>query len=182
MVMGQRPTCYPTVSCIHRPRLAPGMYLYVRIDAWIFWQKKRKQNPLTGDDASTGEAAPGGLERDEKCEARRPSTTPNGGPQGVYGSKPGLNLTCRLLRRHGQHICTYIFTYGEQLITKQLLLAFGRITNNVAAFMIHQSVTCKTVNTACSLASLSPVVDSLINCRVINMNSYIRMHSYWLAR
>ena len=29
----------------------------------------------------------------------------------VYGSKPGLNLTSRLLRRHGQHIYTYICNY-----------------------------------------------------------------------
>ena len=30
---------------------------------------------------------------------------------GVYGSKPALNLTSWLLRRHGQHIYTYICNY-----------------------------------------------------------------------
>ena len=31
---------------------------------------------------------------------------------GVYGSKPGLNLTSRLLRLHGQHIYTYILYFS----------------------------------------------------------------------
>ena len=35
---------------------------------------------MPGDDASTAEAAPGRVERDEKGEARRANTTPKGGP------------------------------------------------------------------------------------------------------
>ena len=46
------------------------MYLYVRTDAW----------DIFGDDASTAEAAPGRVGRDEQGEARRANTTPNGGP------------------------------------------------------------------------------------------------------
>ena len=42
--------------------------------------QKRKQNPFPGDDASTAEAAPGRIERDEHGEASRANTTPNGGP------------------------------------------------------------------------------------------------------
>ena len=85
------------------------MYLYVRIDAWIFRQKKQKQKPLPGDDASTAEAAPGRVERDEQGEARRANTTPNGGPHlelliGRLRLKTwGLNMASRLLR-HGEHI------------------------------------------------------------------------------
>ena len=43
-------------------------------------QKKRKQHPPQGDHASTAEAAPGRVGRDEQGEARRANTTPNGGP------------------------------------------------------------------------------------------------------
>ena len=56
------------------------MYLYVLIDAWDVLIKKRKQHPPPGDDASTAEAAPGRVGRDEQGEARRANTTPNGGP------------------------------------------------------------------------------------------------------
>ena len=47
--------------------------------------KKRKQNPLPGDDASTAEAAVGRVERDEHGETRRANTTPNGGPHHEVG-------------------------------------------------------------------------------------------------
>ena len=56
------------------------MYLYVRIDGWDILAKKRKQQPPPGDDASTAEAAPGRVGRDEHGEARRANPTPNGGP------------------------------------------------------------------------------------------------------
>ena len=42
--------------------------------------KNRKQNPLPGGDASTAEAVPCRVEGDERGEARRANTTPNGGP------------------------------------------------------------------------------------------------------
>ena len=54
--------------------------IYVRIDALDSLTKKRKQNPLPGDDASTNEAAPGRVGRDLQGEARRANATPNGGP------------------------------------------------------------------------------------------------------
>ena len=57
-----------------------GMYQYARIDAWDNLIKKRKQHRPPGDDASTGEAAPGRIGSDEQGEARRGNTTPNGGP------------------------------------------------------------------------------------------------------
>ena len=55
------------------------MYLYVRVDAWEILTKKRKQHPTLGDDASTAEAAPGRVRRDEQGETRRENTTLNGG-------------------------------------------------------------------------------------------------------
>ena len=54
--------------------------LCVRIDAWDISIKKRKQYPPPGDDASTAEASPGKVGRDEQGEARRANATPNGGP------------------------------------------------------------------------------------------------------
>ena len=43
------------------------MYLYVRIDTFGISTKKRKKAP-PGDDASTAEAAPGRVGRDEQVE------------------------------------------------------------------------------------------------------------------
>ena len=54
------------------------MHLHVVIDAWDILTKKRKQHQSAGDDASTAEAAPGRVGRDEQVEARRANTTPNG--------------------------------------------------------------------------------------------------------
>ena len=65
------------VSCTYRPRLVRTVRTNRRLDILT---KKRKQNPLPGDDASTAEAALSGVERDEQGEARRANTTPNGGP------------------------------------------------------------------------------------------------------
>ena len=65
------------------------MYLYVRIDAWDF-DPKRKEHPSAGDDASTAEAAPGRVGRDEQGEARRANTTSSGGPH--------LELRCLRLK------------------------------------------------------------------------------------
>ena len=42
--------------------------------------QKRKQHASQGDNASTAEAAPGRVGRGEQGEARRASSTPNGGP------------------------------------------------------------------------------------------------------
>ena len=55
------------------------MYMYVRIDAWDILTKKRKQHPPLGDNASTAEAAPGRVGRNDQCEARRANTTPSHG-------------------------------------------------------------------------------------------------------
>ena len=41
--------------------------------------EKGKKHPLQGHDASTAEAAPGRVGRDEQCEAHRANATPNGG-------------------------------------------------------------------------------------------------------
>ena len=41
---------------------------------------KTKQHPSQGDDASTAEADPGRVKREEQGAARRANTTPNGGP------------------------------------------------------------------------------------------------------
>ena len=65
-----------SVYGIHRPRLV-YIYTYVQIDVWENLTKKRKQHPPPGDDASTAEAAPGKVGRDEQGEARRANTTPN---------------------------------------------------------------------------------------------------------
>ena len=55
------------------------MYLNVRRDASNILIKA-KQHPPPGEDASTAEAAPGRVGRDEQSQARRANTTPNGGP------------------------------------------------------------------------------------------------------
>ena len=73
---GQRSTCYPTMFC---RQTVIGMYLCVRIDAWIFWQET-KTKPVAGRRREHGRAAPGRVERDEQGEARRANSTPNGGP------------------------------------------------------------------------------------------------------
>ena len=92
--------------------------LNVRIDTWEDLTKKRKQHPSLGDDASMAGVAPGKAERDERGEARRSNTTPNGGPHlelliERLRLKPGLALTSRLLRRHGHHV-TYIYIYSSE--------------------------------------------------------------------
>ena len=68
-------------SCfrIQGPRLVCS-YVYVPIDAWYIFTKKRKQHPPPGDDASTAEAVFGVVGRDERGEARQANTTPNCGP------------------------------------------------------------------------------------------------------
>ena len=68
-----------------------------------YFDSKTKKHPPPGDDASTAEAAPGRVGRDEQGVDLISSS-------GVYGSKAGLNVTSPLLRRHGQHIYTYIYT------------------------------------------------------------------------
>ena len=56
------------------------MYLYVRIGAWDILIKKQKQHPSAGNNASTAEAAPGGVGRGQQGEARRAETIRNGVP------------------------------------------------------------------------------------------------------
>ena len=46
----------------------------------ICTKKNRKEHPPQGDDASTAEADPGRVGRDEQGEAHRANSTPNGGP------------------------------------------------------------------------------------------------------
>ena len=107
---GQRPACYPTMFLVYIDR---GWYVVIRRNRRLgVLTKKRQQNPLPGDDASTAETTPGRVKRDEQSEARRANATPNGGPRLEFGRlrpKPGLNMISRLLRRHGQHIYTSIY-------------------------------------------------------------------------
>ena len=67
------PLCY-MITCQYY------LYLYVRIDNLIFRPQKRKGHLPQGDDASTPEAAPGRVGRDEQGEANRAKTTPSGRP------------------------------------------------------------------------------------------------------
>ena len=74
------------------------MYLYVPIDAWDILQKT-KTAPAAG---TTAEAAPGRVGRDERGEARRANSTPNGGPYLMLGrlrvktwSKSGFSIAER---------------------------------------------------------------------------------------
>ena len=55
------------------------MHLCVLKTSRDILMKKRKQHPSQGDDASTAEAAPGRVGRDEQGYLRRANTTPNGG-------------------------------------------------------------------------------------------------------
>ena len=80
MSQTQRPTCYPSLFLAYnRPRLV-CIYTYIEIDVWEKLTKKRKQHLPLRDDASTAEAAPGRVGRDDQGEAHRANTTPNGGP------------------------------------------------------------------------------------------------------
>ena len=54
-----------------------GTNRYERLEQQL--RKQLKQHPASGDDASTGGAAPGRVGRDEKGEARRADTTSNDG-------------------------------------------------------------------------------------------------------
>ena len=86
------------------------MYLYVRIDVWKKTVTTRKKHPPQGDDASTVLAGPCRVGRVSKVRHVQQSSHREVDVisiSGVYGSKPGLNLTSRLLR-HGQHVYTYI--------------------------------------------------------------------------
>ena len=56
------------------------IYIYVRIENSDSSTEKRKKYPPQADDASTAEAAPSRFGRDEKGEAHRENTTPNGEP------------------------------------------------------------------------------------------------------
>ena len=56
------------------------MIPHAQIDRCDILTKKRKRHPSQRDGASTAEAAPGGVGREERGEARRANTTPNGGP------------------------------------------------------------------------------------------------------
>ena len=78
--------------------------LHVRIAAWIFWEKNENR---TGCRETTGS-----WPRPPPAESRETRKVRHVSPhrmvdliarQGVCGSKPGRNLTSRLLR-HGQHI------------------------------------------------------------------------------
>ena len=92
---GQRPTCYPTMFLVDRDWYVP-VRTNIRLDILT---KKQEQNPLPGDDASTVEAAPSRVERNEQGEARRANTIPNGGPRFERGrlrlktwSKPDFSI------------------------------------------------------------------------------------------
>ena len=56
-------------------------YVAIRTNGRLdFLTKKRKQNPLPKGDASSAEATPGRVQKDERGEARLAITTPNCGP------------------------------------------------------------------------------------------------------
>ena len=104
------------------------MYLYVRINVWKNITKQRKKHPPQGDDASTVLAGTRRVERGELGEARPAISAPRGKPHlylGGYGSKPGLNLTSWLLRRHGQHIYTYVCLPGTSVIFTRFYSSMG---------------------------------------------------------
>ena len=69
-------------------------------------EKKTKDHPPRGDDASTAKADLGRVGRDEQGEAHGANIMPDGGLHLKLGSlrlKPDLNLTFPLLK-HGQHV------------------------------------------------------------------------------
>ena len=88
-VNGKRSTCFNTVSFLTYLLLKTGTYLSVvslrisyeyTLEISYFDKQKRKQHASQGDDASTAEAVAGNVGRGEQGEARRASSTPNGGP------------------------------------------------------------------------------------------------------
>ena len=75
---GQRLTCHLTMFLVYIDR---DWYTPTRTNRRLdILTKKRKQNPLPGDDASTAQAVPGRFVRNEQRKARQANTTPNGGP------------------------------------------------------------------------------------------------------
>ena len=76
------------VHGVKLPAQPLSFYMTCQIDTWYVSQlyaypsagglKNEKKHPSPGDDASTAEAAPGRVRRDEQGEARRANTTPNG--------------------------------------------------------------------------------------------------------
>ena len=114
-----------------------------RVKKKHFSLKKVKNESPVRHDASTAEAAPVRVGSDEQGEARRADSTPNGGRNlelrrlrvtskvrhdeqtthrmvgvissyVVYGSKHGLNLTSRLLRRQA-NISVRVFIYDKTI-------------------------------------------------------------------
>ena len=128
---GQRPTRWPTLFHVY---LDPDWYVpipkYVRIGLWDIWTKNENSTRRW----KTTRAPPGRVRRGEQSEARRAISTQNGGPhlellQVVYVSKPGLNLTSRLLRRQGPtywYLYTCLFLYWPQRYLRQDGQSCGR--------------------------------------------------------
>ena len=58
------------------------IYIHVQIDNLILFDKKKQQeHPQQRDDASTADADPGRVGRDEQVETRPGNSAPKGGPQ-----------------------------------------------------------------------------------------------------
>ena len=87
------------------------LYICVNIQFDIL-TKKNEQSTLRRETTRARPRPTGRVGRDEQGEAHRANTAPNGGPHLELGRLrlPGLNLTSRLLRLHGQHIYTCIYT------------------------------------------------------------------------
>ena len=96
-----------SITCIRRPTLV--CYLYVRIDAWdivIINEHSTRRRETTRARPRSPSAESGEMSKVRHVEETPHRMVDLNSSEGVYGSKPGLNLTSRLLRRHGQHIYT----------------------------------------------------------------------------
>ena len=126
-----------TYSCLHMTICQVDMYLYVRIDVGQNLTGKRKHHPPQGDDTSTLKAVDCMVGSGKQCEAPPGMSTPRGRSHpsyDVYGSKPRVSLTSRLLGRHTQRNPPCIYSsYAERLQPFEFLTKMPSIYPNLRA-------------------------------------------------
>ena len=100
---------FPHMTCL---RLICIYTYYMNTHVGYFGDKNENSTPRR--ETTRARPRPPPAESGETSMVRHAEQTPHRtvnliSSQGIYGPKPGLSLTSRLLRRHGQHIYTYIY-------------------------------------------------------------------------
>ena len=110
------------------------MYLYVRIGAWDILIKKQKQHPSAGNNASTAEAAPGGVGRGQQGEARRAETIRNGVPHLELGRlrlKPCSESDVSIAKTWPTYLYMYCIT-----MYKRVFFAHGIVCSSYRGYFL----------------------------------------------